>query len=123
MIEDASRTITELAEEIQRENDRRYRVGKWIHVTDRVLNALERLNLHGTKEIPGDVRQQARTAIDTLPNDVREVYVDKGNVQETLDSVFEVQERLFRLGGPPRAYDEPDDPDDDGIITPTTTPE
>ena len=46
--------------------------------------------------MPKRVRTQIRDVVGAMPLQVREALRDTGKVQDTLDSLFEVQERLFR---------------------------
>jgi len=57
----------------------------------------------------GRVRAELREAVETMPHHVREPLRDGGHVQDTLDSLFEVQERLFRWRFPDWDDNEPDD--------------
>ena len=67
----------------------------------------------GVKTVPARVRAEIRGVAGTMPNHVREPFRDTGHVQDTLDSLFEVQERLFRWRYP----DWQDwDPDADGAL-------
>jgi len=110
----ASLAIDELAEEIDAENDRRYAYYRMLHATERVLSSLEDLNLAGVGRVPDQLRREIRLALREIPASCMEPFRDRGRVQETLDSVFEVQERLFlrRAGDrpPPEELAEMDDP-------------
>jgi hypothetical protein len=84
-----------------------------LQATDRVLWRLEEMNRDGVKTVPARVRAEIRGLGGTMPNHVREPLRDTGHVQDTLDSLFEVQERLFRWRYP----DWHDwDPDGDGAL-------
>jgi hypothetical protein len=106
LIDETNLAIEELEEEIRRENDRRYAFYRMLNATDRVLWRLEELNRDGVKIIPGDMRLRMRDSLTELPNACLEVYRDSDHVQEVLDSIFEVQERLFRWRDPQRTPDE-----------------
>lgn len=106
MIDETNLAIEELEEEIRRDNDRRYAFYRMLNATDRVLWRLEELNRDGIKAIPGDVRIRMRESLNELPTACLEVYRDSDHVQEVLDSIFEVQERLFRWRDPQRAPEE-----------------
>jgi hypothetical protein len=106
MIDETNLAIEELEEEIRRENDRRYAFYRMLNATDRVLWRLEELNRDGIKTIPGDMRSRMRESLTELPKACIEVYRDSEHVQEVLDSVFEVQERLFRWRDPQRLAEE-----------------
>ena len=106
MIDETNLAIEELEEEIRRENERRYAFYRMLNATDRVLWRLEELNRDGVKQIPGDMRLRMRDSLTELPNACLEVFRDSEAVQEVLDSVFEVQERLFRWRDPQRMPDD-----------------
>ena len=106
MIDETNLAIEELEEEIRRENERRYAFYRMLNATDRVLWRLEELNRDGVKMIPGDMRVRMRDSLTELPNACLDVFRDSDAVQEVLDSVFEVQERLFRWRDPQRMPDD-----------------
>ena len=101
MIADACLSIEELEEEIRAENDRKYAFYRMLHATDRVLWRLEELNRDGVKELPAGLGARIREALAELPTACLEPLVD-GSVQETLDGIFDAQERLFRWRYPDR---------------------
>ena len=82
-----------------------------LHATDRVLWRLEEMNRDGSKTIPDDMRERIREALAELPVQCVEVFRDSEHVQETLDSLFEVQDRLFRWRDPQRTAEEEDEPE------------
>jgi hypothetical protein len=94
MIDETNLAIEELQEAIRRENERRYAFYRMLNATDRVLWRLEELNRDGVKIIPEDMRERMRESLSELR--------DSPLVQEVLDSIFEVQERLFRWRDPQR---------------------
>lgn len=96
MIDRTNLTIGEMESAIRRENERRNAFYTMLQATDGVLWRLEEMNRDGVKEVPGRVRSQIREALAPLPEEIRGRLRDTGSVQETLDSVFEMQERLFR---------------------------
>jgi len=106
MIDETNLAIEELEEEIRRENDRRYAFYRMLNATDRVLWRLEELNRDGIKQIPTDMRGRMKGSLTELPTSCMEVFRDSDHVQEVLDSVFEVQERLFRWRDPQRTPDD-----------------
>lgn len=95
-LQDATDTIEELEEEIRAENERRRAFYRMLSATDRVLWRLEELNRDGVKTLPANARIRMRATLDGLPSACLEVFRDSEVVQEVLDSVFDVQERLFR---------------------------
>jgi len=106
MIDETNLAIEELEEEIRRENDRRYAFYRMLNATDRVLWRLEELNRDGIKVIPGDMCGRMRESLTELPASCLEIFRQSDHVQEVLDSVFEVQERLFRWRDPQRLPDD-----------------
>ena len=110
-LERTSLAIEELEADVQRDNDRRYQFYRMIRATDRVLGALEELNVVGTKVIPPALRPQLRRQLAGLPDECLAAYRSSGSVQKVLDSVFDVQDRLFLW----RDQDAPP-PDDDEMI-------
>ena len=111
MIDRTNLKIEELEEQIARDNERRYAFYRMLHATDQVLWRLEEMNRDGVKTIPAPVRNQIKATIEDLPGDVIEPFQDSERVQDTLDSVFEVQESLFRWRDPNWSLEEEDDLD------------
>ena len=96
MIDRTSIRIEEQQTATKVANRRRYAFLRMLKATDRVLWRLEEMNRDGVKIVPKPVRAEIRELGDAMPVQVREPLRDSGAVQDTLDSVFEVQERLFR---------------------------
>ncbi|HEV2141091.1 MAG TPA: hypothetical protein VGT01_07845 [Candidatus Dormibacteraeota bacterium] len=96
MIDHTSSRIEQGETAVRRRNLRRYAFQRLLEATDRVLWRLEEMNRDGVKNVPKLVRAELRAVASTMPSHVREPLRDTGHVQDTLDSVFEVQERLFR---------------------------
>lgn len=108
MIDRTNERIGELQQEIERDNARRYAFQRMLRSTDRVLWKLEEMNRDGVREASSDVRVEIREAMQELPKVCKEALRDSPSVQELLDSVFEVQERLFRWRHPDFTFDEDD---------------
>ncbi|MGH7862811.1 MAG: hypothetical protein ACRENM_08265 [Candidatus Dormibacteraceae bacterium] len=100
MIDQANLAITQMREEIEADNQRRYRFQRLLQATDEVLWRLEEMNLAGERRIPDPSRLEFRDSLEELPEDYQRIYRDSEVVQETLDSIFEIQERLFRERDP-----------------------
>lgn len=96
MIDRTSNHIEKEGRAVRRSNRRRYAFLRMLQATDRVLWRLEEMNRDGVKTVPPPVRAELRDVAGAMPDHVREPLRDTGKVQDTLDSVFEVQERLFR---------------------------
>ncbi len=109
MIDNTSVTIEQMEQDIREENERRYAFYRMLGTTDRVLWRLEEMNRDGVKTIPDPLRSQIRESVAELPKPVREVFRDAADVQPVLDSVFDMQESLFRWRDPRWSLDEEDD--------------
>lgn len=109
MIDQTSVNIEQLKAQIQRDNDRRYAFYRMLNATDRVLWRLEEMNRDGLKAIPAEVREQIREEIAGLPTPCIDVFRDTEVVQEVLDSVFDIQECLFKWRDPQWSLDEEED--------------
>jgi hypothetical protein len=96
MIDNTSSSIEHQVSALRRTNRRRYAFQRMLQATDRLLWRLEEMNRDGVKTVPRRVRAELRAVAATMPNQIREPLRDTGHVQDTLDSLFEVQERLFR---------------------------
>src|SRR5258708_3424458 len=94
--------MEKLEEEIRRDNDRRYAFYRMLNATDRVLWRLEELNRDGIKQVPGGMCGRMRDSLTELPLSCLGGFRGSSHGQEVLDSVFEVQERLFRWRDPQR---------------------
>ena len=88
---------------------RRYAFHTMLQATDRILWQLEELNRDGVKTVPKRVRQEIRETVEEMPDPVREPLRDSSQVQDVLDSLFEIQERLFRWRYPDWHDWDPDD--------------
>lgn len=109
MIDRTSLKIEELKDEVRRENERRYAFYRMLQATDQVLWRLEEMNRDGVKTIPGPLRSEIREKIAELPDACLDAYQDSERVQEALDSVFDLQERLFKWKNPNWSLEEEDD--------------
>ena len=112
MIDHTSSRIEENQALIRRANRRRYAFLHMLQATDRMLWRLEELNRDGVKTVPKRLRGELRELVENMPEDARGALRDSGHVQDTLDGLFEVQERLFRWRHP-NWHDWDPDPDED----------
>ena len=96
MIDNTSNRIEQQVSALRRTNRRRYAFQRMLQATDRLLWRLEEMNRDGVKTVPRRVSAELRGVVAAMPNQIREPLRDTGHVQDTLDSLFEVQERLFR---------------------------
>ena len=112
MIDHTSIRIVRQLTALRRENRRRYAFHRMLEATDRMLWRIEELNRDGVKTVPKAVRAQLRELEESMPKRIGGALSDSTQVQDTLDSLFEVQERLFRWRYP-EWHDF--DPDEDGL--------
>lgn len=96
MIDQTSGRIVRQLSAVRRANRRRYAFQRLLAATDRMLWRIEEMNRDGVKTVPKRVRTDVRRLAETMPGDIGLGLRDSGQVQDTLDSLFEVQERLFR---------------------------
>jgi hypothetical protein len=71
-----------------------------LRATDKVLWRLEEMNRDGVKTLSEQQRVEIRDSLGELPAECLGIFRDHERVQEVLDSVFEMQERLFRFRHP-----------------------
>jgi hypothetical protein len=109
VLDETNVRIEEMKDEIRRENHRRNSFYRMVQASDRVLWRLEEMNRDGVKEIPEPVREEFQGELDPLPPHVKDNFRNTGQVQETLDSLFEMQEALFKWRNPEFAFEEDDD--------------
>jgi GTP cyclohydrolase I len=117
VIDHTSNRIEQHQLALRRENRRRYAFQRMLEATDRVLWRLEEMNRDGVKTVPKRVRAEVRELAGSMPQQVREPLRDSGQVQDMLDSVFEVQERLFRWRFPDWHDFEPSEDYDDVVAS------
>lgn len=115
MIDHTSTRIEQQETALRRQNRRRYAFQRMLEATDRVLWQLEEMNRDGVKTLPRPFRAELREVVGGLPSHVSEPFRDRGQVQDTLDSLFEVQERLFRWRYPDWKDFDPDE-DEFGFV-------
>jgi hypothetical protein len=96
MIDHTNARIEQQQTDNRRALRRRYAFHRMLQTTDRILWRLEELNRDGVKTVPKRVREEMKDAVDEMPALAREALRDSGHVQDMLDSLFEIQERLFR---------------------------
>jgi hypothetical protein len=109
MIDHTSNRIEQQQTATKRENRRRYAFHRMLQATDRLLWRLEEMNRDGVKTVPRPVRAEVRDLVESMPSGLREPLRDSTAVQDTLDSLFEVQERLFRWRYPDWCDWDPDE--------------
>src|SRR5579859_2165617 len=100
MIDNTSSRIEQQETALRRQMRRRYAFQKMLEATDRMLWRLEEMNCDGVKTVPPRVRAELRELVESMPRQVGSSLKDSGHVQDTLDCLFEVQERLFKWRHP-----------------------
>ena len=108
MIDHTSSRIEQQETALRRQNRRRYAFQRMLEATDRVLWQLEEMNRDGVKTVPAPLRAKLRDVVHAMPGHIREPMREDGHVQDTLDCLFEVQERLFKWRFPDWDDTEPD---------------
>ncbi len=109
MIDHTSSRIEQLQSANRRDSLRRYAFQRMLQATDRVLWRLEEMNRDGHKTVPARVRAELREVVEAMPDHLGEPLKDARQVQDTLDRLFEVQERLFRWRYPDWQDFDPDE--------------
>ena len=84
----------------QRRKEQSERFERLVALTDTVLWQLEEMNRDGIAVVPDRSRQVIATKIADLPNWLRGMYCGDGSVQAALDSLFEMQEAIFKARHP-----------------------
>jgi hypothetical protein len=108
MIDETSLKIEEMRETIRQNNVRRYAFHTMLHTTDRILWRLEEMNRDGVRTVPAGARKQIGEQLQDLPQEIAELYLDSSETQVVLDSIFEMQEALFKWRDPDAAADDED---------------
>lgn len=105
-------TAAEIAAVSDESRERRY--CQMRAATDRALKELEELNEAGVTKMTTTLKRRLLKWLKGLPTSCVEVLPDSFEVQEVLDGLFEVQERLFYWHDPDRLVllDEPEEEDE-----------
>ena len=113
MIDHTSSRIEQQESALRRQNRRRYAFQRMLEATDRVLWQLEEMNRDGIGHVPD--RRQAAIAdkLAEMPESLRRLYRADGSVQSALDSLFDMQQALFKAHHPEFDYGELDELDPD----------
>ena len=113
MIDQTNVRIGQATAELRRRKAREQKFDRLLKLTDVVLWQLEEMNRDGVSSVP-DRRQAA--IVDKLagmPESLRRLYCSDGSVQCALDSLFEMQQALFKARHPEFDYGETDELDPD----------
>ena len=109
MIDQTNVRIGQATAELSRRKAREQKFDRLLKLTDVVLWQLEEMNRDGVKNVPPVLRAELKEAVEIMPDHVREPLRADGPVQDTLDSLFEIQERLFKWRYPDWDDTEPDE--------------
>ena len=113
MIDQTNVRIGEATAELRRRRAREQKFDRLLRLTDVVLWQLEEMNRDGVSSVP-DTRQAAIVdKLAEMPESLRRLYCADGSVQCALDSLFEMQQALFKARHPEFDYAESDELDQD----------
>jgi hypothetical protein len=113
MIDQTSLRIGEATAALRRRRAREQRFDRLLRLTDVVLWQLEEMNRDGLAVVP-DPRQAAIVdRLAAMPEPLRRMYCADGSVQSALDSLFEMQQALFKARHPEFDYGEIEELDPD----------
>jgi hypothetical protein len=112
MIDQTNVRIGQATAELRRRKAREQRFDRLLRLTDVVLWQLEEMNRDGVAHVPD--RRQAAIAdrLAEMPES-RRLYCAGGSVQCALDSLFEMQQALFKARHPEFDYADLDELDPD----------
>jgi hypothetical protein len=113
MIDQTSARIGQARAELRRRKAQQERFDRLLRLTDVVLWQLEEMNRDGVASVP-DRRQAAIVdRLAQMPESLRRIYCAEGPVQLALDSLFEMQQALFKARHPEFDYADLDEFDPD----------
>jgi len=113
MIDQTNLRIGQATAELRRRKAREQKFDRLLRLTDVVLWQLEEMNRDGVAHVSD--RRQAAIAdrLAKMPESLRRMYCADGSVQCALDSLFEMQQALFKARHPEFDYAELDELDPD----------
>jgi hypothetical protein len=113
MIDQTNLRIGQATAELRRRKAREQKFDRLLLLTDVVLWQLEEMNRDGVAHVPD--RRQAAIAdkLAKMPESLRRLYCADGSVQGALDSLFDMQQALFKARHPEFDYGELDELDPD----------
>ena len=113
MIDQTSVRIGQATDELRRRRAREQKFDRLLRLTDVVLWQLEEMNRDGVADVP-DRRQAAIVdRLAEMPASLRGMYCADGSVQSALDSLFEMQQALFKARHPEFDYGDTEELDPD----------
>ena len=106
MIDQTNRRIGLATVETRRRKAREQRFDRLLRLTDVVLWQLEEMNRDGVASVPPTSQAAIVDKLSVMPEPLRRLYCSDGSVQCALDSLFEMQQALFKARHPEYDYGE-----------------
>jgi hypothetical protein len=100
MIDQTTSRIYEARVANRRRKQHQQRFERLVALTDTVLWQLEEMNRDGVAVMPERRRQVIESKIADLPDPLRGMFCADGTVQAALDSLFEMQQAIFKARHP-----------------------
>ena len=113
MIDQTNRRIGLATADALRRKAREKKFDRLLRLTDVVLWQLEEMNRDGILAVPPPSQAAIVDKLSVMPEPVRRLYCADGSVQCALDSLFEMQQALFKARHPEYDYAEIDEIDPD----------
>ena len=113
MIDQTSARIGQAKVELRRRKAREQKFDRLLRLTDVVLWQLEEMNRDGVNHVPDQRQAAIADKLAEMPEPLRRLYVANGSVQSALDSLFEIQQALFKARHPEFDYGELEELDPD----------
>ena len=113
MIDQTSARIGQAKVELRRRKAREQKFDRLLRLTDVVLWQLEEMNRDGIGHVPDRRQAEITDRLAEMPESLRRMYCADGSVQSALDSLFEMQQALFKARHPEFDYGDLDELDPD----------
>jgi hypothetical protein len=113
MIDQTNVRIGLATAELRRRKAREQKFDRLLRLTDVVLWQLEEMNRDGVASVPQNSQAAIVDKLAAMPESLRRLYRADGSVQLALDSLFEMQQALFKARHPEFDYGETDELDPD----------
>jgi hypothetical protein len=113
MIDQTNLRIGQATAELRRRKGRERKFDRLLRLTDVVLWQLEEMNRNGVAHVPDRGRVAIAGKLAKMPEPLRRLYCADGSVQCALDSLFDMQQALFKARHPEFEYGELDEFDSD----------
>ena len=104
MIDQTSARIGQATADLRRRKAREQKFDRLLRLTDVVLWQLEEMNRDGLSVVPTGRQATIVDRLQEMPEPLRRLYCSEGPVQSALDSLFEMQQALFRARHPDHDY-------------------